>query len=154
MYIIVIIEALTAYSFLHKTIDIINSSTVFINTICYENKNMTIVLSCCTDGSKLKQLIIFKRKTMQKQNFSKSHCNTRWKQLDEPKCYGAVVWRSLVETERYSSIGFNENPHEWEREKAAEKNGGKVGSYPRRLQLLDISDKCFFKSKIYEEWEN
>ena len=60
-------EALLTFDCLpSSTPDMKLASTTSIITTRHENIHMTVVLACCTDGSMLKSMITFKRKTERK----------------------------------------------------------------------------------------
>jgi len=50
----------------NQTVSTIGEKTVKIRTTGNEKNRLTVVLACTGDGSKLKPLVIFKRKTMPK----------------------------------------------------------------------------------------
>ena len=50
----------------NRTVSTIGEKTVKIRTTGNEKNRLTVVLACAGDGSKLKPLVIFKRKTMPK----------------------------------------------------------------------------------------
>ena len=45
------------------------AKTVLVNTTWHEKLRFTLVLACMADGTKLKPMVIFKRKTLQKRTF-------------------------------------------------------------------------------------
>jgi len=47
----------------NKTVDVKGAKTIMIKTSGNEKMYYTVVLACCTDGTKLPPLLIFKRKT-------------------------------------------------------------------------------------------
>jgi len=49
-----------------KTVDVKGAKTIMIKTSGNEKTRYTVVLACCTDGTKLPPLLIFKRKTLPK----------------------------------------------------------------------------------------
>ena len=51
---------------IHRTVSKTGEKTVKIRTTGNEKNRLTVVLTCAGDGSKLKPLVIFKRKTMPK----------------------------------------------------------------------------------------
>ena len=52
-----------------KTVDSVGAKTVLLKTTGHEKTRFTVVLACLADGTKLKPMVIFKRKTMPKDNF-------------------------------------------------------------------------------------
>ncbi|GIY33259.1 HTH CENPB-type domain-containing protein [Caerostris darwini] len=55
----------------NKTIGMKGIKTVHIKTIGHEKSHFSIMLSCLEDSTKIKPMIIFKRKAMPKSNRSK-----------------------------------------------------------------------------------
>ena len=53
----------------NRTIDAKGKKTVLIKSTGHEKSSFTVVLTCMADGTKLKLMIIFKRKTMSKLKF-------------------------------------------------------------------------------------
>ena len=49
-----------------KTVDSVGAKTVLLKTTGHEKTRFTVVLACLADGTKLKPMVIFKRKTMPK----------------------------------------------------------------------------------------
>ena len=52
-----------------RTVNKAGGKTVFVRTSGHEKVRFTTVLGCMADGTKLKPMVIFKRKTMPKENF-------------------------------------------------------------------------------------
>ena len=50
----------------NQTVDTVGSKTIMIKTTGHEKTHFTVVLACMADGTKLKPVIIFKRKTLPK----------------------------------------------------------------------------------------
>ena len=50
----------------NRTIDSIGKKTIQIRTTGHERTHFTVVLACMADGTKLKPMVIFKRKTIPK----------------------------------------------------------------------------------------
>ena len=55
----------------NKTVNIKGQKSISIKTTGHEKDHFTVVLACLADGTKLKPMIIFKRKTMPKEKFPK-----------------------------------------------------------------------------------
>ncbi|GFW89476.1 pogo transposable element with KRAB domain [Trichonephila clavipes] len=55
----------------NKTIDMKGTKSIHIKSTGHEKSHLTVVLSCLADGTKLKPIVIFKRKTVPKSNFPK-----------------------------------------------------------------------------------
>ncbi|GFX14439.1 WASH complex subunit 4 [Trichonephila clavipes] len=56
---------------LSKTVDVQGASSIPINTTGNERTSFTVVLCCAANGLKLQPMLIFKRKTLPKENFPK-----------------------------------------------------------------------------------
>ena len=50
----------------NTSVDFVVNKTIGIKTTGHEKQHLTVVLACLTDGTKLKPMVIFKRKTMPK----------------------------------------------------------------------------------------
>ncbi|KAF8789426.1 Pogo transposable element with KRAB domain like protein [Argiope bruennichi] len=64
----------------NRTVDTCGVKTVSITTTGQEKTHFTVMLACCADGTKLKLLLMFKRKTIPKENFPRSvvtRCNEK-----------------------------------------------------------------------------
>ncbi|GFX09974.1 pogo transposable element with KRAB domain [Trichonephila clavipes] len=62
----------------NRTVDTCGVKTVSVTTTGQEKTHFTVMLACCADGTKLNSLLIFKRKTISKENFPRSvviRCN-------------------------------------------------------------------------------
>ena len=55
----------------NRTVNKIGEKTVLVKTTGHEKAKYTVALSCMADGTKLKPMVIFKRKTMPKEKFPK-----------------------------------------------------------------------------------
>ncbi|GFU76721.1 pogo transposable element with KRAB domain [Trichonephila clavipes] len=96
----------------NKTIDMKGTKTIHINTTGHEKSHFIVVLSCLADGTKLKPMVIFKRKTVPKSNFPKGvfiHVHEKgW--MDENgvklwiKKYLAKASRGLTESTKSISL--------------------------------------------------
>lgn len=53
----------------NKTVDTKGRKTILVKSTGHEKTKFTVVLSCLADGTKLKPMVIFKRKTMPKMTF-------------------------------------------------------------------------------------
>ncbi|GFX12245.1 pogo transposable element with KRAB domain [Trichonephila clavipes] len=71
--------------------------TVSITTTGQEKTHFTVMLACCADSTKLKLLLIFKRKTIPKENFPPSvviWCNEKgWCDEDIMLDWFQEVWK-------------------------------------------------------------
>jgi len=81
-----------------RTVNVQGEKTVSITTTGHEKSRFTVVLSCLADGTKLKPMIIFKRKTMPKEKFPAGvvvHNHPKgWMDIDGMKLWTQKVWGS------------------------------------------------------------
>ena len=79
-----------------KTVDSVGAKTVLLKTTGHEKTRFTVVLACLADGTKLKPMVIFKRKTMPKDNFPAGvvvHNHPKgWMDESGVKIWIAKVW--------------------------------------------------------------
>ncbi|GFT92182.1 pogo transposable element with KRAB domain [Trichonephila clavipes] len=72
----------------NKTIDMNGTKMIPIKTTGHEKSHFTVVLSCLADGTKLKTMVIFKRKTVLKSNFSEG-----WMAENGVKLWIKNIWQ-------------------------------------------------------------
>ena len=81
-----------------KTVDSVGAKTVLLKTTGHEKTRFTVVLACLADGTKLKPMVIFKRKTMPKDNFPTGivvHNHLKgWMDESGVKIWIEKVWRA------------------------------------------------------------
>ena len=81
-----------------KTVDSVGVKTVLLKTTGHEKTRFTVVLACLADGTKLKPMVIFKRKTMPKDNFPAGvvvHNHPKgWMDESGVKIWIEKVWRA------------------------------------------------------------
>lgn len=81
-----------------RTVNTRGEKTVSITTTGHEKSHFTVVLSCLADGTKLKPMIIFKRKTQPKEKFPPGvvvhHHPKGWMDADGVKVWIQRVWSS------------------------------------------------------------
>ena len=53
----------------NTSVDFVGNKTIIIKTTGHEKQHLTVVLACLADGTKVKPMVIFKRKTMPKDKF-------------------------------------------------------------------------------------
>ena len=93
--------------------------TVFVKTTGHEKTHFTLVLCCMADGTKLKPMVIFKRKTMPKEKFPSGvlvHVHEKgWmdeagtkKWLDE--VWGRRKWCPEKKWKKYVGLGLFQRP--------------------------------------------
>ena len=80
-----------------RTVNPRGEKNVSITTTGHEKSRFTVVLSCLADGTKLKPMIIFKRKTQPKEKFPPGvvvhHHPKGWMDEDGMKLWIEKVWR-------------------------------------------------------------
>ena len=81
-----------------RTVTTRGEKTVTISTTGHEKSRFTVVLSCLADGTKLKPMVIFKRKTQPKEKFPPGvvvhHHPKGWMDADGMKLWIQKVWSS------------------------------------------------------------
>ena len=83
-----------------KTVDSVGAKTVLLKTNGHEKTRFTVVLACLADGTKLKPMVIFKQKTMPKDNFPAGvvvHVHNHpkgWMDESGVKIWIEKVWRA------------------------------------------------------------
>ena len=81
-----------------RTVNARGERTVLVNTTGHEKCRFTAVLSCLADGTKLKPMVIFKRKTIPKENFPAGvvvHCHLKgWMDEEGLKIWVQKVWKT------------------------------------------------------------
>lgn len=81
-----------------KTVASKGQKSVLVKTTGHEKSRFTVVLSCLADGTKLKPMIIFKRKTLPKGKFpafAVIHCHPKgWMDEERVKIWIDKVWNA------------------------------------------------------------
>ena len=81
----------------NRTVNSKGSKTVLIKTTGHEKTRFTVVLACMADGTKLKPMVVFKRKTMPKLKFPAGvivHVHPKgWMDEDGVKLWTDKVWK-------------------------------------------------------------
>lgn len=79
-----------------RTVDTTGAESVPVSTTGHEKTGFTVVLACSESGKKLKPMVIFKRKTMPKENLPNGvvvHCHNKgWMDRDGMAVWGEKVW--------------------------------------------------------------
>ena len=92
-----------------RTVNAKGAKTVLVNTTGHEKSRFTVVLACLADGTKLKPMVIFKRKTLPKENFPPGvlvHCHPKgWMDEAGMKLWVEKVWWSS-EKEKSPCLGL------------------------------------------------
>ncbi|KFM61528.1 Pogo transposable element with KRAB, partial [Stegodyphus mimosarum] len=151
----------------NRTVDTCGVKTISIITTGQEKTQFTVMLACCADGTKLKPLLIFKRKTIPKENFPRSvviRCNEKgWCNEDIMLDWFQEVWKKR-EGAFFNSKGvlimdsMRAHIKDSVKAEAKKKNIGAElsvipGGLTKILQPLDISVNKSFKSHVRACWE-
>ena len=93
-----------------RTVNEKGAKTVLVNTTGHEKSRFTVVLACMADGTKLKPMVIFKRKTLPKENFPPGvlvHCHPKgWMDEAVGRESMAVTTRRSSEKEKSTRLGL------------------------------------------------
>ena len=125
-----------------------------------------MVLASSESGKKLKAMVIFKRKTMPKENLPNGvvvHCHKKeWMDRDRMAVWGEKVWRprpisffdrtSLLILDSFSAH-IDEGVHNTFKTEHKTTTAVIPGGLTKKLQPLDISVNRSFKNHVREEWE-
>ena len=146
------------------TVDIKDAENVKITTTGSEKCNFTVALCVTADGSKLPPFVIFKRKTIPKENYPKGiiiQANEKgWMNQDMVKIWINKVWiqRKSSFFKPKSLLVLDSAPsHRTDEIKSLIKKHSEIamilGGLTKKLQPLDISINKSFKSKIRTHWQ-
>ena len=143
----------------NRTINLTGEKTVFVRTIGNEKNHFTVVLCCTADGTKLKPMIIFKRKTLPKVMFPSGvviHVNEKgWMDTEAMMVWLQKVWahRPGASSQSRSLLVWDSfRGHLVDRVKERTQNGYNTdiavipGGLTSVLQPLDVSINRSFKS--------
>lgn len=147
-----------------RTVNTRGEKTVTVATTGHEKSRFTVVLSCLADGTKLKPMIIFKRKTQPKDKFPPGvvvhHHPKGWMDADGIKLWIQKVWRfrpgGMVGT-RSLLVWDSFRAHLVDPVKRAlHRNDTEMAVIPGGLtsvvQPLDVCLKKPFKDRLREKW--
>ena len=87
----------------NSTVNKSGERTVFVKTTGHEKQHFTVVLACCADGSKLKTMVIIKRKTMPKVKFPSGvfvHVHPKGWMYEQ----GTRLWIDNIYTQRQGGL--------------------------------------------------
>ena len=147
-----------------KTVDSVGAKTVLLKTTGHEKTRFTVVLACLADGTKLKPMVIFKRKTMPKDNFPAGvvvHNHPKgW--MDES---GVKIWIKKVWQARPGGFANTQSLLVWDSFSAhltdivkqqlhENKTATAVipGGLTSLVQPLDVCLNKPFKDRLWEKW--
>lgn len=146
----------------NRTINSTGEKTVKIRTTGNEKNRVTVVLACCGDGSKLKPMVIFKRKTVPKINNKHgvvvSAQEKGWMDTEQMKVWIDKVWRWQFGGLRKSLLVYDAfEAHVTDRVKALFKRERTdlaviPGGLTSILQPLDVSLNKPFKDGVRRQW--
>ena len=146
----------------NRTINSTGEKTVKIRTTGNEKNRVTVVLACCGDGSKLKPMVIFKRKTVPKINNKHgvvvSSQEKGWMDTEQMKVWIDKVWRWQFGGLRKSLLVYDAfEAHVTDRVKALFKRERTdlaviPGGLTSILQPLDVSLNKPFKDGVRRQW--
>ena len=146
----------------NRTINSTGEKTVKIRTTGNEKNLVTVVLACCGDGSKLKPMVMFKRKTVPKINNKHgvvvSAQEKGWMDTDQMKVCIDKVWRWQFGGLRKSLLVYDAfKAHVTDRVKALFKRERTdlaviPGGLTSILQPLDVSLNKPFKDGVRRQW--
>lgn len=148
----------------NKTVDSKGKKTILIKSTGHEKTKFTVVLSCLADGTKLKPMVIFKRKTMPKIKFPPGvfvHVHEKgW--MDEG---GVHLWIDNVWNRRPGGLRKEKSLLVWDMFRSHLTQNVKKhlqrtntttavipGGLTSVLQPLDVSLNKPFKDNIRSEW--
>ena len=148
-----------------RTVSNVGEKTVLVKTTGHEKSRFTVLLACMADGTKLKPMVIFKRKTMPKIVFPKGvivHCHTKgWMDENVIKIWIEKVW-ARREGGLFRKPGFlvwdSFSAHLVDRVKTSLKRDHNTttavipGGLTSIVQLLDVCLNKPFKDRLHEKW--
>ena len=148
----------------NRTVNAVGDKTVKIRTTGNEKNRLTVVLACAGDGSKLKPLVIFKRKTMPKiQNKHGVVVTVQekgWMDSETMKIWIEKVWRTRIGglSRRRSLLVFDSfETHKTEQVKRSLKSENTdlsviPGGLTSILQPLDVCLNKPFNDRLRQRW--
>ena len=148
----------------NRTINNMGEKTIKIRTTGNEKNRVTVVLACCGDGSKIKPMVIFKRKTIPKINNQHgvvvSAQQKGWMDSEQMKVWIQKAWRRRLDGlgRRKSLLVYDAfEAHVTDTVKAAFKRENTdlaviPGGLTSILQPLDVSLNKPFKDGVKKRW--
>ena len=149
----------------NRTINLTGEKTVLVRTTGNEKNHFTVVLCCTADGTKLKPMIILKRKTLPKVMFPSGvviHVNEKgWMDTEAMMVWLQKVWahRPGASSQSRSLLAWDSfRGHLVDRVKERTQNGYNTdinvipGGLTSVLQPLDVSINRPFKCHVRDQW--
>ena len=144
-----------------RTVNVKGEKTVLVNTTGHEKSQFTVVLACLTDGTKLKPMVIFKRKTLPKENFPPGvllRCHLKgWMDEAGMKLWVEKIWRSSKKKRLLVWDSFQAHLVDSVKQAVRQTNTDIAvipGGLTNILQPLDVSLNKPFKDRLREQWNN
>ena len=149
----------------NRTVDEVGKEDISIVTTGHEKMNFTIVLCVTANGFKCKPMVIFKRKTLPKENFIKGivvAVNPKgWMDSGMMKFWLENVWRKRPKSffKPKSILVFDSaRSHLTEEVKKEVKKHSQIAVIPggltKKLQPLDLTVNKPFKDHMKKHWDN
>ena len=147
-----------------RTVNARGERTVLVNTTGHEKSHFTVVLPCLADGTKLKPMVIFKRKTIPKEKFPAGvvvHCHPKgWMDEEGLKIWVQKVWKAQpggLLRKKSLLIWYLFRAHLVDSVKRAVKETNTdiaviPGGLTSVLQPLDVSLNKPFKDRLRDKW--
>ena len=149
-----------------RTVETTGAESVPVSTTGHEKTGFTVVLACSESRKKLKLMVIFKRKTMPKEDLPNGvvvHCHKKgWMDRDGMAMRGEKVWRprrvsffdrtSLLILDSFSAH-IDEGVRNTFNTEHKTTTAVIPGGLTKKLQPLDISVNWSFKNHVRKEWE-
>ena len=147
-----------------RTVESRGAKTVLLKTTGNEKTRFTVVLSCLADGTKLKPMVIFRRKTMPKDKFCPGvlvHVHPRgWMDEDGVKLWIEKVWRTRpggASNSKSLLVWDSFSAHLGDSAKQLLKGNRSTqavipGGLTSLVQPLDVCLNKPFKDRLREKW--
>ncbi|KAK6299839.1 hypothetical protein J4Q44_G00298720 [Coregonus suidteri] len=133
---------------MNRTVEKTGTSTVSVRTIGNEKSSFTVVLACQANGQKLPPMVIFKRKTLPKENFQAGvvikASPKGW--MDEEKMTPSLLIYDSMRAHITNAV-----------KKQVKQTNSELAVIPggltKELQPLDIGVNRTFKARLRAAWE-
>lgn len=151
----------------NRTVHAKGEKTVLVKTTGHEKTHFTVVLACMADGTKLKPLIIFKRKTLPKNAKFPIGVIVRAQQKGWMDVEGVQFWMKNIWDRRPGSMRHRRSLLVWDMFSAHLENNVKSaairegtdmcvipGGLTSQLQPLDVCLNKPFKDRVRKMWSD